>query len=85
MPITLSGLPLTEASFVSESDDVLEAMCPIGPTGVISDRVHQYVAAGVDLPVIFLVGPGHSGPEPALQTMRSTAIALALTPDTSAT
>ncbi|MBC8434827.1 MAG: LLM class flavin-dependent oxidoreductase [Verrucomicrobia bacterium] len=65
-------------------DDVLEAMCPIGPPGVVSDRVHQYVAAGVDLPVVFLVGPGRSGPEPALQTMRSTAAALALTSDTSA-
>ncbi|MDG2427672.1 MAG: LLM class flavin-dependent oxidoreductase [Acidimicrobiales bacterium] len=61
-------------------DDVLEAMCPIGPPGVVSDRVRQYVAAGVDLPVLFVVGPSHSGPEPALQTMKSTARALALTP-----
>ena len=62
-------------------DDVLEAMCPIGPPGVVSARVQQYVAAGVDLPVLFVVGPGHSGPEPALQTMQSTARALALAPD----
>ena len=62
-------------------DDVLEAMCPIGPPGVVSARVQQYVAAGVDLPVLFVVGPGHSGPEPALQTMQSTATALALAPD----
>ena len=31
MPITLSGLLLTEASFVSDSDDVLEAIMVSGP------------------------------------------------------
>ncbi|HAQ22028.1 MAG TPA: hypothetical protein DCR10_00640 [Acidimicrobiaceae bacterium] len=59
-------------------DDVLDAMCPIGPEGVVATRVAQYVEAGVDLPVVFLVGPGHSGPEPAIETMRSVSRGLAL-------
>ena len=59
-------------------DDVVDSMCAVGPPGVVSDRVGQYAGAGVDLPVVFVVGPGHSGPEPALETMRSTAKTLGL-------
>jgi len=59
-------------------DDVVDSMCAVGPPGVVSDRVGQYADAGVDLPIVFVVGPGHSGPEPALETMRSTAQALGL-------
>jgi len=59
-------------------DDVVDLMCAVGPPGVVSDRVGQYADAGVDLPIVFVVGPGHSGPEPALETMRSTAQALGL-------
>jgi probable F420-dependent oxidoreductase len=62
-------------------DDVLDSMCAVGPPGVVSDRVGKYVDAGVDLPIVFVVGPGHSGPEPALGTMRSTAKTLGLIPD----
>ena len=62
-------------------DDVLDAMCAVGPPGVVSDRVGKYLDAGVDLPIVFVVGPGHSGSEPALETMRSTAKALRLMPD----
>lgn len=62
-------------------DDVLDAMCPIGSEGVVSERLSQYVDSGVDLPVVFLVGPGHSGPEPAIQTMRSIAGDLSLNID----
>jgi len=59
-------------------DDVVDSMCAVGPPGVVSDRVGQYADAGVDLPVVFVIGPGHSGPEPALETMRSTAKTLGL-------
>ena len=59
-------------------DDVVDSMCAVGPPGVVSDRVGQYAGAGVDLPVVFVIGPGHSGPEPALETMRSTAKTLGL-------
>ena len=62
-------------------DDVLDSMCAVGPPGVVSDRVGRYLDAGVDLPIVFVVGPGHSGSEPALETMRSTAKALRLMPD----
>ena len=62
-------------------DDVLDSMCAVGPPGVVSDRVGKYLDAGVDLPIVFVVGPGHSGSEPALETMRSTAKALRLMPD----
>ncbi len=62
-------------------DDVVDSMCAVGPPGVVSDRVGRYIDAGVDLPVVFVIGPGHSGPQPALETMRSTAKALRLMPD----
>jgi alkanesulfonate monooxygenase SsuD/methylene tetrahydromethanopterin reductase-like flavin-dependent oxidoreductase (luciferase family) len=68
-----------EKALEHTGDDVLDSMCSVGPSGVVSDRVTKYVDAGVDLPIVFVVGPGHSGPEPALQTMRSTAKTLGLT------